>query len=85
MGDLLNDLDNAKEEVKAAADEVASAPKGAPELDRKRSELLRLSEDGEIEQSVKYLKKASMKVVDIRSTLSTRTDGLRRPMCSSRI
>ena len=27
MGDLLNDLDNAKEEVKAAADEVARVAK----------------------------------------------------------
>ena len=44
----MNDLDNAKEEVKATADEVASAPKGVPEPDRKRTELLRLSDDGEI-------------------------------------
>ena len=64
MRDLLNDLDNAKEEVVAAADEVTSAPKGAPEPDGKSSELIRLSEDGDIEQSPKYIKKASVKVVD---------------------
>ena len=64
MRDLLNDLDNAKEEVMAAADEVTSAPKGAPEPDGKSSELIRLSEDGDIEQSPNYIKKASVNVVD---------------------
>ena len=67
MEDLLDNLGDAEEEVKAVAKEVASAAGGqaeAPELDRKRTELLRLSEDGNISQSVKYLKKASTKVIE---------------------
>ena len=35
MRDLLNDLDKAKEEVMAAADQVPSAPKEAPAADGK--------------------------------------------------
>ena len=61
MEDLSNDIHDTKEEVKAAADEVTSA--SAPVPDHKRRELLRLTEDSEIEQSVMYLKKASMKVI----------------------
>ena len=66
MEDLLNNLGDAEEEVKAAAKEAASAAgqAEAPGLGRKRAELLRSSEEGDIIQSVKYLKKASTKVIE---------------------
>ena len=62
MEDLLRDLGDAEEKVKAAAKEATDAAgiqAKAPELDHKRTELLRLSGDGEISHSVSYLKKAS--------------------------
>ena len=62
MEDLSNDIHDTKEEVKAAADEVTSA--SAPVPNHKRRELLRLTEDSEIEQSCIHIKNASMKVVD---------------------
>ena len=51
MKDLLNEIDNAEDEVKVAVEEVTNAVSSArgqaeaPELARKRAELLRLSED----------------------------------------
>ena len=53
---------DAEEKLKAAAKEATGAAgrqAKAPELDLKRTELLRLSGDGEISHSVSYLKKAS--------------------------
>lgn len=65
----MNDLKNAEEEVKTAAEEVrnyAKEPKDDPKdnVDKQRAELVSLSEDGGIDQSVKYLKKASAKVLN---------------------
>lgn len=66
MENLVNDHNKSKEEVKVAAKEGTSAPgkrvkATKQELAHKRTKLLRLLEDGEIDKSVKYLKKASSK------------------------
>lgn len=72
IDDLLNDLRTSGNEIKNKLDEVLSAEEigkgeGVREentVDEKRAELIRLSEDGEIGQSVKYIRKASEKVIN---------------------
>ena len=59
MENLVNDLKNAEEEVKTAAEEIRNDTKGPKPEDnvvKQRALLVRLSEDSEIDQSVKYLK-----------------------------
>ena len=58
LEDLVKELETANEEIKevTADEEVKEEPS---EVDRKGSELVRLSEDGDIDQFVKYIKKAS--------------------------
>ena len=69
----MNDLKNAGEGVKTAVNAVEKEPislrqqKKTPrvEVDRKRRELIRLSEDGGIlTQSVAFLKKSSAKIIN---------------------
>ena len=63
----MNDLKAAKEEVKAAVEEEAKTAAEEPknDVDKRRAELIHLvSEDDEIDQSAKYLKKASAKVLN---------------------
>ena len=67
MEDLMNDLKAAKEEVKAAVEEEAKTAAEEPknDVDKRRAELIHLVlEDDEIDQSAKYLKKASAKVLN---------------------
>ena len=59
MENLVNDLKNAEEEVKTAAEEIRNdtkKPKPEDNVVKQRALWVRLSEDGEIDQSVKYLK-----------------------------
>ena len=53
IDDLVDELNVAGEEVEDAANDV-----------NKRDELLKLSESGELDKSVSYIKKASQKVID---------------------
>ena len=58
-----------RDRIKAVSKEASSAPEEQvkahkQELDRRREELLRLPEDSDIDQSVKYLKKTSAKVLN---------------------
>ena len=66
MDDLINDRNDATDKVKSAATNLpeyaAKDPAPAVETtdtDRKRTELLRMLDLGEVTQSVNYLKKAS--------------------------
>ena len=65
--ELIDDLNNAAEEVKNAAsepDEPAMEAEAESDTDSKKQELTQSSEDGEIDQSVKYLKNASEKAIN---------------------
>ena len=69
MEDLVGDLNNAKAEVNAAASNIDDPPDPVPatgptEIDRNRTELLRLSGGGDVVQLVNYPKKASAKIID---------------------
>jgi len=71
IDDLVNELETAHETIKEEINETP--PQGKqPELDskpqydtdKKRDELLKLAEDGELDKSVAFVKKASSKIVD---------------------
>ena len=72
MDELVEELQEASEEIKTATENISSAPK-VPEVETfdKRHQLILASEDNEITQSVKYLMKASVKVI---SKLESETD-----------
>lgn len=66
INDLVKEFDNANEEIKEAIEEdpiKELTEEYKDDTNKRRSELIRLSEDGEIDQSVKYIKKVSAKIV----------------------
>ena len=61
IDELTENLKKAEEEINNAVKEEVKEEPVEKDVDKMRSELIQNSEDGEIEQSVKYLKKASEK------------------------
>ena len=65
--DLVAEIENArnvvKEEIKSI-DEHSKEANNGDDSNKKRYELLKLAEDGDIDRSVAYIKKASQKVID---------------------
>ena len=59
IDDLINELETADEEVKKATEDSKHE-----DNNKKRDELLKLAEDGDLDKSVAYIKKASQKVID---------------------
>ena len=59
IDDLIDELETADGEVKKATNNSKHE-----DNNKKRDELLKLAEDGELDKSVAYIKKASQKVID---------------------
>ena len=71
IDDLVNELETAHETIKEELDETPPQdkqpePDSKPQYDtdKKRGELLKLAEDGDLDKSVAFIKKASSKAID---------------------
>ena len=69
VDELINELESANETIKSEVEKAVSDSnsEGKPldePLDNKRDELLKLAEDGDLDKSISYIKKASQKVID---------------------
>ena len=68
--ELIDELDTANETITEEVENVDNdSTKDKPqvddmEVDKKRGTILKLAEDGEIDKSVSYIKKASQKIID---------------------
>ena len=63
INDIINEIDSANDTIKDAVcdDNIQDKPQ---ESFNKRDQLLKLAEDGDLDKSVAYIKKASQKIID---------------------
>ena len=71
VDELLDELESANETIQEEVNNIVSdsdsqnKPESEPQInDTKRDQLLKLAEDGDLDKSVAYIKKASQKIID---------------------